>query len=228
MRYFRSSNNPNTLIAIFMLILLAIFAGHGMIPNLLPSILPGADESIPCSWLRTGDDRAEHQSLLGRAVQAPLSLRVRPSALPTGPGQTFDIAIIITNESIGTVAIYYNHDPRFRVQNGDDGQTSGLGLAFNAQGNIARGGNSGTSYPEEDIRLLGPQQSCVHHETFTFEQVPTLGLGQAQNTVKAYYRNTSNGAAQTTGAGTTPIYADQGMWVGVVESTAELIPIAGS
>ncbi len=228
MRYFRSSSNPNTLIAIFMLVLLAIFAGPGMFPNLLPSILPGADEGIPCSWLRTGDDRAEHQSLLGRATQGGISLRVRPSALPTQPGQTFDVAIIITNSSIGTIAIYYNHDPRSRVQVGDDGQTSGLGLIFNPNGTVAAGGNSGGTYPEEDIRLLGPNQSCVHHETFTFTQVPQLGLTQGQNTVKAYYRNTSRGAAQLTNGATQAIYSDQGMWVGATESAVVSVPVGGS
>ncbi len=228
MRYFRSSNNPNTLVAIFMLVLLAIFAGPGMLPNLLPSLLPGADESIPCEWLRTGNDRAEHQSLLGRSIEDPLSIRVRPSALPNQPSQSLDIAIIITNHSIGTIAIYFNHDSRFRGQLGDDGQTSGLGLVFNSAGTVAQGSSSGGSYPEEDIRLLGPRQSCVHHEIVPFEQIPQLGLSQAQNTVKAYYRNTSRGVSQLQNGATQLIYQDQGLWTGVVESDVEAIPLAGS
>jgi hypothetical protein len=228
MRYFRSSNNPNTLVAVFMLVLLAIFAGPTMLPNLLPSILPGADESIPCEWLRTGDDRAEHQSLLGRTIENPLSLRVRSSALPSQPSGSLNVAIIITNHSIGTVAIYFNHDVGSRTLLGDDNQTSGLGLVFNPQRNVAAGGSTNGAIPEEDIRLLGPRQSCVHHEIIPFAQIPQLGLGPGENTVKAYYRNTSRGTVQAQNGTAQIIYPDQGLWVGVVESDTVTIPLAGS
>lgn len=223
MRYFRGGNSPNALVAIFLLVLLAIFAGPNMLPNLLPTILPGADESIPCHWLRTGDNRAEHQSLIGRSVTNPISLSVRPSPLPQQPGGVLDIAIIITNHSIGTVAIYYN--PTNRLLVGDDGQTSGLGLVFNRSTPLGLGSRSGGSYPEDEIRLLGPRQSCVHHETYSFEQIPQLGLSLAENTVKAYYRNNSSGTSQLTNGSTQMIYPDQGLWVGIAESTSARIAL---
>jgi len=224
MRYIRRSGNPNALVAIFLLVLLAIFVGPGMLPNLLPSIIPGADESILCAWLRTGEDRATHQSMIGRTTSNPLSLRVRTSALPGQPGDKLRVTIIITNNSIGTVAIYYNPA---QVRLGDDNVSSGLGLVFNAPGNQAQGaGNNGT-IPESDIKLLGPRQSCVHHTEWTFEQIPQLGLGTGANTAKAYYRNTSPGIAQVTGTSGQAIYADQGLWVGIVQSEAVTIPIAG-
>src|SRR5262245_44466280 len=135
MRYFRRSGNPNALVGIFLLVLLAIFAGPGMLPNLLPNIIPGADESIMCAWLRTGNERAQHQSLIGRTATNPISLRVRTSALPSSPGQTLQVNIVITNNSLGTVAFYYNPA---QVRYGDDGVSSGLGLIPNSNSAIAR------------------------------------------------------------------------------------------
>jgi hypothetical protein len=157
MRYFRRSGNPNTLVAIFLLVLLAIFAGPGMLPNLLPSLIPGADESILCAWLRTGNDRATHQSLIGRTAQNPISLKVRTTALPRQSGEALNVTIVVTNISLGTVAIYYNPA---QVRYGDDGNSSGLGLVPNATGTQPRGSGNVGVIPEADIRLLGPRQSC--------------------------------------------------------------------
>lgn len=224
MRYFRRSGNPNALVAIFLLVLLAIFAGPGMLPNLLPSLIPGADESILCAWLRTGTDRAAHQSLIGRTAQNPISLSVRTTALPRQSGETLSVTIVITNNSLGTVAINYNPA---QVRYGDDGVSSGLGLVPNASGPQAAGSGNVGVIPEEDIRLLGPRQSCVHKTAWTFEQVPSLGLSPGSNSFKAYYRNTSSGAVQNASTTEQAIYADQGLWVGIVESEPVQIPIAG-
>ncbi|MBZ0284872.1 MAG: hypothetical protein K8L97_29310 [Anaerolineae bacterium] len=222
--FFRRSANPNTLVGVFLLVLLAVFAGPGMLPNLLPSLVPGADESIRCEWLRSGEQRAQHQSLIGReADDSALSLKVRSSALPNQPGQNLEIVVVITNRSIGTVAINYNVN---QVQIGDGG-LNGLGIAFNAPNPQAFGGaGGGGSYPEEDIRLLGPRQSCIHREVFPYEQIPSLGLGIGQNIVKAYYRNTTRGVVQLANGAQQLIYPDQGLWVGIAES--ESIPIVTS
>jgi hypothetical protein len=224
MRYFRRAGNPNALVGIFLLVLLAIFAGPGMLPNLLPSIIPGADEGIMCSWLRTGTERAQHQSLIGREAVNPLSLKVRTTAMPTQPGQTLAVSIVITNNSLGTVAIFFNPA---QVMYGDDGNTSGLGLVPNSNRPIQRGQSHGGSVPESDIRLLGPRQSCIYQSAWTFQQISSLGLTQGVNTFKAYYRNTSPGVAQVTTGDTQAIYSDQGLWVGVVESDPVTIPAAG-
>lgn len=221
----RRGENPNLLVGLFLLVMLGIFAGSGLLPNVVSSIIPNADESIPCSWLRTGVERAEHQSLIGRAATNPIGLRIRTSALPNQSGQTLRLTIILTNNSIGTVAITYNPN---QVRLGDDGVSSGLGIVFNRTTPVPAGNGGGGSYPEEDVRLLGPRQSCVHTSEWSFEQVPSLGLGTGQNIVKAYYRNTTPGVSQLQNGARQIIFADQGLWVGIAESEAVPIPLAGS
>ena len=224
MSFLRRPTSTNALVGIFLLVLLAVFAGPGMLPRIISSVIPSADESIPCEWLRRGDNRAEHQSLIGRSIANPISVRVRTSALPRTAEERLVINIVVANDSIGTVAIYYNPT---QVRLGDDGVTSGLGVVFNSPNPISAGSQGqGGSYPEADIRLLGPRQSCVHRIEFAANQYPDPSIGTGNATVKAYYRNTTRGT--TTGASgiATPIFPDQGLWVGAVESLAATIPFA--
>jgi len=223
MAFLRRPTGTNALVGIFLLVLLAVFAGPGMLPRIISSVIPSADESIPCEWLRSGEDRAEHQSLIGRSVVNPISLRVRSSALPRTVDDRLVINIVVTNDSIGTVAIYYNPT---QVRLGDDGVTSGLGVVFNSTSAIPPGQGQGLSYPEADIRLLGPRQSCVHRIEFAANQYPDPSIGTGNATVKAYYRNTTGGTSAPVSNLATPIYADQGLWVGVAESESSVIPFA--
>lgn len=223
MQFLRRPTSTNALVGIFLLVLLAVFAGPGMLPRIISSIIPSADESIPCEWLRSGEDRANHQSLIGRSAVSPLTLRVRTSALPRTAEEKLVINIVITNESIGTVAIYYNPNG---VRLGDDGVTSGLGVVFNSPGTIAAGQNQGVPYPESDIRLLGPRQSCVHRLEFAANQYPDASISTGNATVKAYYRNTTNAGSAANSSLATPIYANQGLWVGIAESVPVTIPFA--
>lgn len=224
MSFFRRSGNPNLLVGIFLLVLLAVFAGPGTLPRLISSLIPNIDESIPCAWLRQGINRAEHQSLIGRAAASPISLRVRPSSVPNTPDGVLTITVIVTNTSIGTVAIVY--DPA-QVRIGDDGVTSGLGIVFNSPSPQSAGVPQGaTSFPENEIRLLGPRQSCIHRLEFTASQLPAANIATGAATVKAYYRNTSRGVVQNGNAQATPVYTDQGLWVGIAESDSVPIPLA--
>lgn len=224
MSFFRRSGHPNLLVGIFLLVLLAVFAGPGTLPRLISSLVPNIDESIPCAWLRQGINRAEHQSLIGRSAASPITLRVRSSPVPSTPDGVLAITIIVTNTSIGTVAIVY--DPA-QVRIGDDGVTSGLGVAFNSPGPLSQGVPQGAgSYPENEIRLLGPRQSCIHRLEFTTNQLPAANIATGGATVKAYYRNTAPGVVQNSNPQATPVYTDQGLWVGIAESDSISIPLA--
>mgnify|MGYP001491082744 CR=1 FL=1 len=224
MSIFRRAGNTNILVGIFLLLLLAVFAGPGTLPRFVSSLVPNIDESIPCAWLRQGINRAEHQSLIGRAAASPISLRVRSSAVPNTPDGQLTITVIITNTSIGTVAIVYDEA---QVRIGDDGVTSGLGVVFNATGTQPQGvAQGGGAYPESEIRLLGPRQSCIHKMDFTINNLPAANIATGTANVKAYYRNTSRGVVAFQNALATPIYTDQGLWIGVAESDTVPIPLA--
>lgn len=223
MRFFNRTENPNTLVGIFLLVLLAVFIGPNMLPRIVSSVAPNLDEAIPCAWLQNGFDRANHQSLIGRAAVNPIRLSVRTSSVPTSADSTFRITITVINESLGTVPIVYNEQ---QVIIGDNG-TSGLGIIFDAPVNIplnsARA--DAASFPEANIRLLGPRMRCVHRMDFPASQV-SITPGTS---VRAFYRITSGGqVVQSQNLAATPIYPDQGLGVirnGYVESQPFTIPI---
>ncbi|HLV36288.1 MAG TPA: hypothetical protein VKY59_14270 [Spirillospora sp.] len=214
----RSRDNPNLLVGIFLLILLSVIMSPTNLPRFVSSI--GIDEATPCDWLRRAVDRANHQSLIGRATNNAIELNVRASSVPFDPNGVLSIDVVVINRSLGTVPILYNVD---QVNIGDDG-SSGLGIIIDPGNQLARStGRSDTgTYPEQNIRLLGPRQRCVHSFDIPASQLTdTIRSGNA--TVRAFYRINSAGAIPPVAAGPTPIYPDQGLAVvagGYVESMA--------
>ncbi|HUN06943.1 MAG TPA: hypothetical protein PLQ56_10090 [Aggregatilineales bacterium] len=226
MSFFRRPSNTNAVVAIFLLVTLAIFAGPNLLPNLVATIFPNGGESIPCAWLRSGIERAEHQSLIGRGARADqLEIRVRSTSLPSTADGRLLITIVLTNDSLGTVAIAYSPTG---VRFGDDGLTSGMGVVFNSTARLPAGGSQNAPVPESEIRLLGPRQSCIHRIELAPNQYPDPTIGTGSATVKAYYRNTNPGVAQVVTANTSQIFTTQGLWTGLVESVAVPIPLAGT
>ena len=227
MRVLRRSRNPNIFVGLILLLLLAVFAGPSTLPRLLSNVIPQFYEGVPCTWLRTANDRAFHQSLLGRAAANPFSMNVQSTTLPSDGAGSLFINLIITNNSLGTVPFVYNPQS---VIVGDNG-TSGLGLIFSPSNSLSNGAprQDTGAIPEANLRLLGPRQSCVVTVEFPAGNVlpdPSIASGAAQ--VRAYYRNNNNGQiGQPSNTLATPIYRDQGLWTGYVESGNVPIPLAG-
>lgn len=134
---------------------------------------------------------------------------------PNQSGQTLRLTVIVTNNSIGTVPIYYSPD---QVRIGDDGISSGLALCCTGAGALPAGSGGTGIHPEEDIRLLGPRQSCVHTAEWAFEQITALGLtaGQThrQSLLPQHYAGKSASCKMEHARFS---FADQGLWVGIVE-----------
>lgn len=223
-RYFRRGDSTNAVVAVFLLVLLMVFAGPNMLPRLLANSFPFVDEGAPCDWLWSGTGRAEHQSLIGRAVTNPLALTVESSPVPTSADGTLTIRITVINQSIGTIPIVFNPN---QILVGDNG-TSGLGLIFDPPNTLSTGAvrQDAASVPESNIRLLGPRQRCIQKVDFPVSRLdPTVATGNAK--VRAYYRNTTPGQSiPVAGSTTAPIFPDEGLWVGFVVSDPYTILVA--
>ncbi|MCS6834992.1 MAG: hypothetical protein NZ750_03120 [Anaerolineae bacterium] len=223
----RSGDSSNTVIGIILLIVMLVFVGPNVIPGLLSRTFNFIDEGIPCTRLRTAEDRAAHQSLIGRLAQNPISLRVIPDTIPpfgSGSGMTF--RIVISNETIGTVPIVFNEA---QVIVNDDPNSSGFGLIFEPALPITTGGvrQPGlATFPEANIRLLGPRQRCVHRVDFRADQVDAA-FRSVPVRVRAYYRVTGPGIIQSGVPGSRLIYGDQGLNIirnGFLTSDPVLVP----
>ena len=224
----RDGDSSNTVIGIILLVMLLVFVGPNIIPVLLSRTLPFIDEGVPCSFLQTASNRAQHQSLIGRSATNPLILRVESGSIPNDANDSLIIDIVVLNNTIGTVAIVY--DPA-QVIGVNDPNSSGLGLVINTGATLGlpttRNNQGATSFPESSIRLLGPRQRCIHRVTVPFNSIDqSLRTGQAQ--VQAYYRITSAGTVQGSTNGRPVIFTDQGLAIftgGVTISAPTTIPL---
>lgn len=216
------SNNPNTLVGLFLLMILAVFAGPNALPRLLNDAVPGLfDQIVACSRLRMADDRSRHQSLIARTVsaqEAPISIQVDPDDIPSAntPDAALVVRIIVVNETIGTVPLIFPG----QIPIVFNPAVSGLGLVFNSTGTIPQPSpQPGLPAPDSNVRLLGPRQRCVERVVIPASAFAQAGV-VANGRVKAYYYNISSG--QASGGGN--IFPDAGLWVGAVESnTVDLV-----
>lgn len=217
----RERFNTNTLIGVLLLLALFSLAGDEVVA-LIANQVPGrvVSEAFPCSWLPEPQDLDNHQSLIARRAIAngvSLDLLVRAGSVPLNPEGTLNIRIVVINSTLGTVPFVYN--PAAVIVG--DNNTSGLGIIFDPPSNIVSPDinpnlrTDPATYPESSIRVLGPQQRCVHTLTFTLNQLDT-NIQSGNSTVQAYYRGVSAGVVP--GANPTPIYPDQGLPTGLTVS----------
>jgi hypothetical protein len=221
LRFINRRENPNAIAGLFLLILLAVFAGPTVLPQLIANTIPFIDEGVPCTRLRDGSQRAVQQSLIGRAVSndpsnPPVRLRVRTGGVE--PDSTISISVIVINETLGTVPILVTEDSM--ILNPQEAR-NGIGVVF-GQTPIPQGvGEAGGTYAADRIHLLGPRQLCVHRVRVPLSQIPNSSALVAENiTATAFYRNNNPGSLAVTG---TTLFPDQGLWVGQVESEPTLI-----
>ena len=207
----RDGDTSNTVIGIILLILLLVFIGPDVLAQLLSRSLPFIDEGVPCRVLQSASDRSQHQSLIGRSTTNPLVLRTIADPIPAvDSGQTWVVRIVIENDTIGTVPFVF--DPE-QVIVGDQQGSSGVGLIFSPPVNLATGflrtNQGANTIPNDNIKILGPGQQCVHRVEFPANQLAPLL--QQQVSVRSYYRITTAGQVFQTNAVATPIFNDQGL-----------------
>lgn len=207
----RRLRTSNTLVGIFLLMILAFLSGPDRLPRLISTLIPFIDEGVPCSNLRVTSDRDRHQSIIGRIASsrtAPITLWVDPDDIPNDPSATMVIRVIVTNESIGTIPIVFPGDVLI-----NNTSVSGLGIVFNNQPIQPVAPQAGL-VPDSNIRLLLPRQRCVERINIPVAALAQLGVTEGSR-VTAFYRNTTSGTlAGQPGA----IFPDQGLWIGLQTS----------
>jgi len=221
-RYLRRNNddNPNAFIGIILLIVLGVFVGPNLLPEFLSDLSPLIFAGIPCDRLPEAEDLAAHQSVIGRSVQDPLVLEVDASTI--GDDGLLIVRLTVTNASLGTIAIYYNEDD---IATNDNG-SNGFGIVISPlpiSGQVNRQIGNQTSYAEENIRMLGPRQKCVH----SFSLIASPQMISNGGTIQGFYRMNTDGQNQQQSIGTRTIFPDQGLGIlstGSVFSETKQIP----
>lgn len=201
---YRDGDSSNSAIGIILLFMLFVFVGPTVLPTLLARTFPFLNESTSCSRLQTAQNRGIHQSLIGRNAVNPFEMRVVVPPVPSNQAATWNIQIIIENKTIGTVPFVFDNVARIGVGGVPD--SSGLGLIFSPNvtyQQVPLASNTGTTtFPDNNIRLLGPRQRCAFRVQIPVSSISVPGGA----TVRSYYRINAAGQVLTGG-----IFSDQGL-----------------
>ena len=214
MRYVRRARGSNTVVGIFMMLLLATLLSPSVAPAFIARYLPFIDEGIACGSTRQAEGRVQHQSLIGRAAAAsgfPLAVEVTLGPYPADAAGSLVVKLVLINRSVGTVPFVFPGDVLI-----NNASINGAGIMFNNQP-IPGVQAQQSLIPDSNIRLLAPRQRCVMRVDIPAAQFGQYGINPG-TFIKGFYRNASSGTGQGILPGQTQIFPDQGLWVGVIES----------
>jgi len=199
-------NNPNAFIGIILLVVLVVFVLPDRLPGSIADLSPQLFAGIPCARLPAARDLAAHQSILGRQAQDPLQLKLTAGAINDEGGLV--MRLTVANRSLGTAPIVFQ-EGNFVVAEADD-DTDGFGLIIQPApdaGLRERANPNPATYDENDIRLLGPRQACVH----TLELVAAAAMISDGGSASAWYRMRAAGEQQPQSEGVREVFPDQGL-----------------
>lgn len=232
----RDGDSSNSIIGIVILVLLTVFVAPDVLPQLVSETIPFLDEGLPCTQVMTASDRAQHQSLIGRAANDALIIRAEIISYSDNGTRPMVVRVIVINNTIGSVPFVFNPN---QVIVGDDPTSSGIGLIFTPAINATLDYDNNfapnariagqTTIPAGDIRILGPRQRCVHRVEIPADQL--AGVQGGTSRVRAYYRINTAGIVQAVNPIATAIYTDQGLNVvsgGFIESADVPVPLTAS
>lgn len=220
MSRFYQNRRSSTVFAALLLLLLVVLAGQNTFTGFFSTVFSQYFNVRPlCSAIRQADNRDEHQSLIARAAAqrgTPLRIDLLVGGYPTTAGSLLRLTIVLTNETVGTVPFAYSGGVPFNNPVPD-----GFGIV--SGNNPLPPVGLGTGFlPDSNIRLLVPLQSCIEIVDLTVGQLQQFGVAPG-GVLRAYYRNSNIGQLQPS-AGS--IYPDHGLWVGMIESRSQVVPIS--
>ncbi|GIK29171.1 MAG: hypothetical protein J5J04_15520 [Anaerolineae bacterium] len=219
MNQFYRSRRGSTAFGVLLIVVLFVLAGQNTFSDLFANFL--VDLRPSCENARGVTAREAHQSLIARAVsqrRSPFRVELEIGAYPTTPEEALVVRIILTNTSMGTIP--------FLLSGGvavNNPAIDGFGL-LTTTAQVTAPASTNAPIPESNIRLLVPLQTCVQYLTLSVSDLQTFGINPG-SVLRAYYRNGATGLIQTSNPG---IFADHGLWTGVVESASEAVPITSS
>ncbi len=222
MSRFYQNRRSSTVFAALLLLLLVVLAGQNTFTGFFSTVFSQYFNVRPlCSATRQADNRDEHQSLIARAAAqrgAPIRVDLAIGPYPTTAGNLLRLTIVLTNETVGTVPFVYSGGVPFNNTVPD-----GFGIVSGSS--PLPPVTPGTGFlPDSNIRLLVPLQSCIEIVDLSVGQLQQFGISPG-GILRAYYRNSNVGQVQQSPGS---VYPDHGLWVGMVESRQQVVPISAA
>jgi hypothetical protein len=213
-------------IAVVALVLLAIIA----LPFLQPSWVTSGGV---CTSIASPRITGNNQSLLGNAAESDsLRLEIVPNPIQALPGEPIRFDVRFINDSMAPMNLWLVPDLFvFRYTGQEDGLSfliqSADGRVLGEPANVRAPLGAPAQYANTDLHVLRPRSRCTMPISIDPNRMAAAGVGVGQYRLVAVYINRSRGALpQVQGLTPTPIFPDQGVWVGQVRSQEVTIVIA--
>jgi hypothetical protein len=199
----------------------------------IPRVLPGTQSGVACGDLSSPVITGNNQSVLAQLVDpSTLHLELVADSATINQGQTLTLRVRFINESMAPQKLYLVPDDAVLRYTGQD---VGLQISVtDATSGRALGEPPGvkpapfepTQYTLDQLHELGPQQRCTQTLVLTPQRLNAAGIVNGTYRFAAVYVNNTKGNLPPIAALTpTPIFKNQGVWVGTVQSNALIVTI---
>ncbi len=202
---------------------------------LLPRF-PGLGMGVDCEGMTIPEITGNNQSILARTIDPKeLTLELVSVKNPILSGESLVLEVHFYNSSMAPITLFISpQDTVFRYTQQEPG------LEFSVQQITPQGiqvlGEPLSSHPAvavrqsydaKEMRMLGPRSRCNMRIEISAQRLRAANVIQGEFRITAVYTNQVPGALPNVAALTpTPIFPNQGVWVGEVRSNEVAITIS--
>jgi hypothetical protein len=224
---FNTSDPVIRLIALAGLILVLAIA--------MPRFLTITGSGIDCANLPVPSISGSNQSLLASQPNAgdALKLELVVDRQTVNPGEPMVFYVRFINDGLAPLTLYLTPQSAiFRFNNEEIGI---LLFMQNLQTQRTIGENNAGSpplvvpqqYTIDQLKSLGPRQRCSVRFEISYPRLQAAGAAAGQYRAIVTYRNNTRGILPpVSGITPTPIFADQGVWTGAVQSNEVIFNVS--
>jgi hypothetical protein len=209
-----------------------ILAGVILVIVILIPRFPGLGMGVDCEGMTVPEITGNNQSILAMTESAShLTLELATAKNPILSGEPLVLNVHFYNDSMAPFTLFISpQDSVFRYTQQEPG------LVFAIQQGIQVLGEPLTSHPAvpirqsydaKELRTLGPRSRCNMRIEISPQRLRAAGVIQGEYRITAVYNNKAPGVLPPVSALTpTPIFSNQGVWVGEVRSNEVAITVS--
>jgi hypothetical protein len=203
----------------------------------LPRLAPNAASGVGCLNLAPPQLTGNNQSVLASQLAAQpdtsvLTLELIPYSTTINVSGALELDVRFINVSMAPISLFLVPESTiFRYNNEEIGllifmQRIGQNRAIGEFADRSPALTVRQQYPRAEVHLLGPTQRCTYTIQIGADRLAAAGVTPGQYRIAVIYRNVTRGALPAVGQLTpTPIFPDQGVWTGQVQSNDVIINI---
>jgi len=224
-RYYSRFNSQDPIMRIIIIaavvLVVAIF-----LPN-----LPGTGAGVDCVSLGAPTVNGSNQSIIASRVDpSVLRMDLQADKLQIGANESLFLNVRFYNTSLAPLTLFLVPDEAVLRNSNENGLVfsvrdingTSLGESIGVRPLIP----TRSTYSPTELHSLGPRGTCFVRLEFQPVRLRQARINQGNYRIAAVYRNTVGGAVPPVAANTpTPIFGDQGVWKGLVQSQEIIITV---